>query len=135
MYSHDTQQRVRYSETDKMGYLYHGNYAAYFELGRVETIRSLGISYKDIEDVHGIWLPVMSLETRFIRPAYYDDVLSIHTEIRRKPDEYIVFHTEIFTPNKKLCAGARVKLCFFDAKLKKVVFAPPFFMDALSGYF
>lgn len=135
MYQFDTQKRVHYGETDKMGYLYYGHYAAYFEIGRVETIRSLGLSYKDMEDEHGIWLPVVSLETRFVRPAYYDDLLTIHTEIRRLPDNHIVFHTDILNPNKKLCAAGRVRLCFFDAKAKKVVPAPAFIMDKLRGYF
>lgn len=135
MYQFDTQKRVHYGETDKMGYLYYGHYAAYFEIGRVETIRSLGLSYKDMEDEHGIWLPVVSLETRFVRPAYYDDLLTIHTEIRRLPDNHIVFHTDILNPNKKLCAAGRVRLCFFDAIAKKVVPAPAFIMDKLRDYF
>lgn len=135
MYQFDTQKRVHYGETDKMGYLYYGHYAAYFEIGRVETIRSLGLSYKDMEDVHGIWLPVVSLETRFVRPAYYDDLLTIHTEIRRLPDNHIVFHTDILNPHKKLCAAGRVRLCFFDAHAKKVVPAPEFIMEKLRGFF
>jgi acyl-CoA thioester hydrolase len=135
MYQFDTQKRVHYGETDKMGYLYYGHYAAYFEIGRVETIRSLGLSYKDMEDEHGIWLPVVSLETRFVRPAYYDDLLTIHTEIRRLPDNHIVFHTDILNPNKKLCAAGRVRLCFFDAHAKKVVPAPAFIMDKLRVFF
>ena len=135
MYSFDTQQRVRYSETDKMGYLYYGNYAAYFEVGRVETMRSLGLNYKDLEDVHGVWLPVVSLETRFVRPAYYDDLLTLHTEIRKMPDQHIVFHTDLLNANKKLCAAGRVRLSFFDAKLKKVIHAPDFMVEALARYF
>ena len=77
MFAHEVQVRVRYGETDQMGYLYYGNYAQYFEVGRVELIRSLGITYKELEEVHGIWLPVVSLEMRFVRPAYYDDLLML----------------------------------------------------------
>ena len=135
MYQFDTQKRVRYGETDKMGYLYYGHYAAYFEIGRVETIRSLGFSYKDMEDIHGIWLPVVSLETRFVRPAYYDDLLTIRTEIRQLPNNHIVFHTDIINPNNKLCAAGRIRLCFFDAQAKKVVHAPEFLMEKLRAYF
>jgi acyl-CoA thioester hydrolase len=135
MYQFTTEKRVRYSETDKMGYLYYGHYASLFEIGRVETIRSLGLSYLEMEDIHGIWLPVVSLETRFVRPAYYDDLLRIKTEIRRLPDEHIVFHTDVLNPKGKLCAGGRVRLCFFDAKTKKVVHAPAFLMEALKPFF
>ncbi|HLP93101.1 MAG TPA: thioesterase family protein [Saprospiraceae bacterium] len=131
MYSFDTQIRVRYGETDQMGYLYYGHYAQYFEVGRVETIRSLGISYKELEEVHGIWLPVVSLEMRFVRPAYYDDLLTVRTEIREMPDEYITFHMEIFNEKKKLVNAGRVRLCFFDPKLKKVVMAPDFLREKL----
>ncbi|HAD15186.1 MAG TPA: thioesterase [Saprospirales bacterium] len=131
MYSFETQIRVRYGETDQMGYLYYGHYAQYFEVGRVETIRSLGLTYKELEDEHGIWLPVVSLEMRFVRPAYYDDLLTVRTEIREMPDEHITFHMEIFNDKKKLVNAGRVRLCFFDPKLKKVVMAPAFLREKL----
>jgi acyl-CoA thioester hydrolase len=75
MFVHDTQLRIRYSETDQMGYCYYGNYAAFFEIGRVETLRSLGVSYKELED-KGIMLPVLSYEVKFIKPAFYDDLIT-----------------------------------------------------------
>jgi len=118
-----------------MGYLYYGNYAEYFEVGRVETIRSLGLSYKTLEDVYGIWLPVVSLEMRFVRPAYYDDLLTVRSEIRELPDHHITFHVEIFNEQKKLVNAGRVRLCFFDAKSKKVVQAPEYLMEKLSPFF
>ena len=102
MFSHEVQVRVRYGETDQMGYLYYGNYAQYFEVGRVELIRSLGITYKELEEVHGIWLPVVSLEMRFVRPAYYDDLLTVRSELRELPDDHIVFHVEIKNEKGKL---------------------------------
>jgi acyl-CoA thioester hydrolase len=89
LYTHDTPIRVRYGETDKMGYLYYGNYASYFEVGRVEWLRSLGLTYKSLEDEHGIWLPVVSLEMRFVRPAYYDDLLTVRTTVRTMPTDHI----------------------------------------------
>jgi acyl-CoA thioester hydrolase len=135
MYTYDTQMRVRYGETDQMGYLYYGNYAEYFEVGRVETIRSLGLSYKELEDVHGIWLPVVSLEMRFVRPAYYDDLLTVRSTIKRLPDTHIVFHTDILNPQGKICVGGRVRLCFFEAAQKKVVPAPDFLIEALAPHF
>lgn len=135
MYQHDTQLRVRYGETDQMGYLYYGNYAQYFEVGRVETIRSLGMSYKELEEQHGIWLPVVSMEMRFVRPAYYDDLLTVHTEVRKMPDTHITFHTELFSEPRKLINAGTVRLCFFDAAAKKVVTAPALLLERLSPYF
>jgi acyl-CoA thioester hydrolase len=135
MYSHDFQLRVRYGETDQMGYLYYGRYAEYFEVGRVETIRSLGLSYKELEDEHGIWLPVVSMEMRFVRPAYYDDLLTIHTEIRKLPDTHITFHSEIFNEKRKLINAGTVRLCFFNAATKKVVPAPELLLGKLHPYF
>jgi acyl-CoA thioester hydrolase len=135
MYAHDFQLRVRYGETDQMGYLYYGRYAEYYEVGRVETIRSLGMTYKELEEEHGIWLPVVSLESRFVRPAHYDDLLTLHTEIRRLPDQHIIFHTEIFNEKRKLLNAGRVRLCFFDAATKKVVQAPELLLERLRPAF
>lgn len=135
MYVHEVQLRVRYGETDQMGYLYYGNYAQYFEVGRVEMIRSLGLTYKELEDVYGIWLPVMSLEMRFVRPAYYDDLLTVRSELRELPNEYITFHVEVFNEKKKLVNAGRVRLCFFEAKTKKVVHAPEHLLEKLRPYF
>ena len=135
MYAHETQIRVRYGETDQMGYLYYGHYAQYYEVGRVESIRSLGLSYKELEEVHGIWLPVMSLDMRFVRPANYDDLLTVHSEIRKLPDEYIVFHVEIFNERRKLVNAGRVRLCFFDAKTKRVIPAPEMLLTQLRPHF
>lgn len=135
MYSHEVTIRVRYGETDQMGYLYYGNYAEYFEVGRVELIRSLGLSYKELEEVHGIWLPVVSLEMRFIRPAYYDDLLTVRSTLREMPDEHITFHVEILNEKRKMVNSGRVRLCFFDAKSKKVVMAPDFLLERLRPAF
>lgn len=135
MYAFDTQIRVRYGETDQMGYLYYGNYAQYFEVGRVETIRSLGLTYKELEEVHGIWLPVVSLEMRFVRPAFYDDLLTVRTEIREIPDTHITFHVELFNAQSKLVNAGRVRLCFFEATTKKVVMAPEYLMEKLRPHF
>lgn len=135
MYAHEIQIRVRYGETDQMGYLYYGNYAQYYEVGRVELIRSLGLSYKEMEEKHGIWLPVANLEVKYIRPAYYDDLLTVRTELREMPDKFITFHVEIFNEQRKLINAGRVRLGFFDAAQKKVVMAPDFIQEKLKGYF
>lgn len=135
MYSFDFQLRVRYGETDQMGYLYYGRYAEYYEVGRVETIRSLGLSYKELEQVHGIWLPVVSLQMRFVRPAHYDDLLSIHTEIRQLPDTHITFHTDIRNEQGETVNAGTVRLCFFKADEKKVVSAPELLLQKLRPHF
>jgi len=135
MYSHTTHIRVRYGETDQMGYLYYGQYAQYYEVGRVELIRSLGVTYKELEEQHGIWLPVVSLEMRFVRPAYYDDMLQVVTAVRAMPDTHIVFHVDIFNEQQKRVNGGRVRLCFFDAQHRKVVSAPEHLLERLRPHF
>ncbi|MBK6931158.1 MAG: acyl-CoA thioesterase [Saprospirales bacterium] len=135
MYSHDVQLRVRYGETDQMGYLYYGRYAEYFEVGRVETIRSLGLSYKTLEEEYGIWLPVVSMEMRFVRPAYYDDVLTVHTEIRKLPDAYITFHSELFNDNRKLVNAGTVRLLFLPPGKRSGPGASTLYQTVLNPYF
>lgn len=135
MYTHETQLRVRYGETDQMGYLYYGNYAQYFEVGRVELMRSLGLTYKTLETEYGIWMPVVSLEQRFVRPAFYDDLLTLRTTVRTLPERFMTFHTDIFNPQGKLINGGRVRLCFLDAKSQKAISAPAFLVDRLRPHF
>jgi acyl-CoA thioester hydrolase len=133
--SFDYQKRVRYGETDQMGYLYYGNYAQYYEIGRVELMRSLGVSYKQLEEEQGILMPVMSLNMRFVRPARYDELLTIRTTLRELPAQSITFHVEIFNEQKKLLNGGSVKLCFVDAKTNKTLHTPDALIQKLQAYF
>lgn len=135
MYTHRFQKRVRYAETDQMGYLYYGNYATYYEIGRVEMLRSLGLTYRSMEEEYGILMPVMNLEMRFVRPARYDELLTIETSLRELPGKEIVFHVRIFNEKDKLVNGGRVKLCFVDAQTSKTVEAPSYLIDALKPHF
>lgn len=135
MFTHHFQKRVRYAETDQMTYLYYGNYATYYEIGRAEMIRSLGLSYKIMEEEKGILMPVMSLQIRFVRPAFYDELLTIKTTLRHLPQKTITFHHEIFNESKKLVSGGSVKLCFLDAKINKTVNAPEYLLEKLRPYF
>jgi acyl-CoA thioester hydrolase len=135
MYQHDFHKRVRYGETDQMGYLYYGNYAHYYEIGRVEMLRSLGLTYKSMEEEHGILMPVMSLQMRFVRPAYYDELLTIRTALRKLPDQFITFYVEIFNEKNKLVNGGSVKLCFVDKNSNKTIVAPSYLLDKLKPYF
>jgi acyl-CoA thioester hydrolase len=118
-----------------MGYLYYGNYAQYYEIGRVEMLRSLGLSYKAMEEELGIMMPVVSMQIRYLRPVLYDDLITIKTIIRQLPERSIVFHMELYNEQGKLVNGGTVKLCFVDIKSQKTVPAPEFLVDKLSPYF
>lgn len=135
MYIHQTHVRVRYGETDQMGYLYHGNYAQYFEIGRIDALRSLEMSYREMEEELRVMMPVMSLNMRFVRPALYDDYLTVTTELRKLPQKDITFYTEIKNAKGKLINGGSVKLCFIDADTKKRVDAPKKLVERLMPHF
>ncbi len=133
MYTFDFEKRVRYGETDQMGYLYYGNYAQYYEIGRVEMLRSLGLTYRSMELDHGIMMPVMTLDMRFVRPALYDELLTIRTTLRHLPQQFIRFYVEIFNEKNKLVNGGSVKLCFVQNG--QTIPAPSFLLEKLYPYF
>ncbi|MEL6925426.1 MAG: thioesterase family protein [Bacteroidota bacterium] len=135
MFQHRTQLRVRYGETDQMGYLYYGHYASYYEVGRAEMIRSIGLSYRAMEEEHKILMPVMSLNMRFVRPALYDELLTIQTTLKKLPDRTITFHMEIHNEQGELVNGGTVKLCFLDATTKESRPAPDYLIEQLKPYF
>lgn len=126
--------RVRYGETDQMGYVYYGNYAQYFEIGRVETLRSLDISYRSMEE-EGIMLPVLHLEVKYLAPALYDDLLEIETAIPVLPSSRIKFEHRIFNSDEKLITEGRVELAFVDKKTGRPKRAPNYILEALNPYF
>lgn len=135
MYEFNTQVRVRYAEADPMNVVYYGNYAQYFEVGRVESLRNLGLSYKDIEDM-GIMLPVVELNIKYLRPAKYDDLLTIKSQIKELPTEHkIIFDQEIYNEEGKLLTIGKVKLYFMDSKLGKRASMPAVMLEKLSTYF
>lgn len=135
MYQHEYHKRVRYGETDRMGYLYYGNYAQYYEIGRVEMLRSLGLSYKTMEEEHRIMMPVVSMDMRFVRPALYDEELRIRTSLRQLPERFIIFHMEIANETGQLVNGGKVKLCFVQMDTRRTLDAPAFLVDKLATYF
>lgn len=135
MYSHSHYKRVRYAETDKMGYLYYGHYAKYYEIGRVEALRSLGLSYRKMEDELGIMLPVLSLESRYKYPAYYDEELHIVTKLKALPSKMFCFYHEIINPKGKLINTAEVKLFCINMNDGKRVNCPEFLIKKLEPYF
>jgi acyl-CoA thioester hydrolase len=124
---------VRYAETDKMGYCYYGNYASFLEIGRVESLRSLGISYKSLED-NGIMLPVSEFQIKYFSPAYYDDMLLIETKITAIEGVRIYFDYFIYNDNQKLIASAMTILVFIDAISKKPVPPPKELLSIIQSY-
>jgi acyl-CoA thioester hydrolase len=123
--------RIRYSETDQMGVVYHGNYAQYLELARVEWLRSLGISYKNMEE-GGIMLPVISLSIKYIKPALYDDLITVKVILKKKPAVRIEFDYEITNEAGDLLATANTVLVFMDMKRKWPTKCPQFLLDKLN---
>jgi len=108
----ETLIRVRYAETDQMNVVYYGNYAQYFEVARAESIRNLGLTYKEMEST-GVMMPVVEMQTKFLRPAHYDDLLTIKTVMRELPvDHRILFEHEVFNQEKKLLTLGKVTLYF-----------------------
>lgn len=135
MYEHATTVRVRYAETDRMDVVYYGNYAMYFEVGRVEAIRNLGISYKALEEM-GIILPVVELNIKYLRPAKYDDLITIKSQIKELPqDHVIIFDQEVYNESGKLLTMGQVKLYFMDATMGKRAEMPAILKEKLAVYF
>lgn len=133
MYVTETKIRVRYSETDRMGYCYYGNYAQYYEVARVESLRSLGISYKKLEDT-GILLPVVDFIVKYKKPAFYDDELTIKCEVPEMPTVKIKFKYSIFR-DKELLNTAETTLVFLDEKTSKPMKIPGLLEEKFNPYF
>ena len=127
----DISFRVRYGETDQMGVVYHGNYPQYLEMGRVEWLRTLGISYKEMEE-NGIILPVISLQLIYKKSAVYDDLLTVRTILRKKPQVRIEFDYEIYNEKKELLAEANTVLAFMDSKNNKPIRCPEYILERLK---
>lgn len=128
MYYFETRLRVRYGETDQMGFAYYGVYAQYYEVGRVELLRSIGISYKKIEAM-GFALPVVNLNINYKKPAFYDDELIIKTTIKVMPTVKIIFDYETFNENGDLLNVGEVVLVFVNKKTGKPCYAPEIIMN------
>lgn len=134
MFISEVKLRVRYGETDRMGYAYYGNYAEYFEVARVEALRELGMNYKKMED-DGIILPVYTFSVKYLKPAFYDDMLTIKCAIKEMPKARITFHYETFNEKMDLLNTGEVTLVFIDKKLNKPIPAPQEFIDKIKKYF
>ncbi len=134
MYQSETKVRVRYSETDQMGYVYYGNYAMYYEVGRVESLRQLGLTYKELED-GGVMMPVLENKSKFFSPALYDDELRIVTTILEKPSVRISFSYEIFNDSNQLIHQGETLLAFVNKSTGKPCRPPEHFQNVLKPFF
>jgi len=134
MLTHNIQIRVRYGETDQMGYVYYGNYAQYFEMGRVEWLRNLGLSYKRMED-SGIMLPVLNLNIDYKNPAKYDDLLTLKTTLLKKPSVRIEFGFEVYNQNEELLTIGYASLVFIDMKRNRPTRAPDYIIKKVTPLF
>ena len=134
MYTSETFVRVRYGETDQMGYVYYGNYAMYYEVGRVESLRQLGLTYKELEDM-GVMMPVLENKSKYHQAALYDDHLKIVTAIREKPSVRIRFDYAIYNEDGKLIHEGETLLAFVDKKTGRPCRPPQVFQDVLKPFF
>jgi acyl-CoA thioester hydrolase len=128
---HQIQFRVRYSETDQMRVVYHGNYAQYFELGRVEWLRNKGVSYKWMEE-NGVMLPVVSLTMNYKKPARYDELLTLKTILKKMSSVKIEFDYELYNEKEELLTTGNSILVFVDMKTGKPMAPPIYISDLLN---
>lgn len=134
MYTTEIKIRVRYGETDRMGYVYYGNYAEYFEVARVEALRNLGFSYRKLED-EGIMLPVLDYSVKYLKPAFYDDELTIKVTIKELPVARLKFSYEIYNEKDELTTVADTTLVFINRAANRPCPAPDDFKSALQKFF
>ena len=131
MRSHEINVRIRYAETDQMGVVYHGNYVQFIEMGRTEWLRVLGISYKEMEAA-GVMLPVISITMNYKKSAYYDDVLTIRTTLKKLPSVKIEFDFEIFNESEEIITKGNTVLAFINMMTKRPMKCPEHLLKKLS---
>ncbi|HUZ61543.1 MAG TPA: thioesterase family protein [Hanamia sp.] len=135
MFTSKTQIRVHYALTDQMGVVYYGHYAQFYEIGRTESLRSLGLTYKEIE-ASGVIMMVTETHSKFLRPAFYDDLITVVTTIKELPLHHkIIFHSELFNEKDKLLNVGDVTLYFIDSKTMKRTTMPESIREKLIEYF
>ncbi len=135
MIKHSTKLRVRYGETDQMGFLYYGHYPSYYEVGRAELMRHVGFTYRDLEADYGIMMPVLSMQIRYVRPALYDEELTLVTTLKKMPAQSMSFYTEIFNEQGELLNGGTVRLGFIKSDKSGSIECPDVLKEKLKPYF
>lgn len=134
MYSFDCNYRVRYADIDQMGYMYYGNYAKLYEIGRVEALRSLGLRYRDLEET-GVIMPVYENKSRFIIPAKYDDLVTIRVIIKEIPKVRIIFHYEVYNEEQILLHTGETTLVFLKTANNRITVCPIEILEKLQPFF
>ncbi|WP_378172893.1 acyl-CoA thioesterase [Aquimarina sp. SS2-1] len=128
----ETLLKVRYSETDQMGVVHHGNYAQYLELARIDWLSRLGVSYKSMEE-SGVMLPVFTLDFKFKKSAFFDDELTVKTCLKKIPTARIIFDYEIYNQNLDLLTIASTTLVFVDTETRKPMLCPKYLLEIIEG--
>lgn len=123
--------RIRYGETDQMGVVYHGNYPQFLEMGRISWLRSLDLSYKDME-ANGVMLPVVSLEMKFLKPALFDDLVTVKTTLKKLPMVRIEFEYELTNQKGEILVEANTVLAFMDSSKKRPIKCPDYILKKLK---
>lgn len=131
MRTHEIKTRIRYAETDQMGVVYHGNYVQFIEMGRTEWLRTLGISYKEMEAA-GVMLPVISIQINYKKSAYYDDVLTVKTTLKKLPSVKIEFDYEIYNEKGEIITQGNTVLAFINMKTNRPMKCPEHLLEKLS---
>ncbi len=134
MFEHATKIRVRYGETDQMGYMYYGNYAEFYEVGRVEMLRSLGLTYSAMEQ-SGIKMPVLELKCKYIKPALYDEEITVKVIMDKLPGIRIHFRYELFNEKDELINIGETLLVFVNMQTNRPCHPPRDFMERLKPFF
>lgn len=134
MFSSETQIRVRYGETDQMGFMYYGNYPLYFEVARAEGLRDVGLTYKALED-SGVGMPVAQMNITYKRPAKYDDLVTVKTTINEMPTSKIIFNHEVFNEQGELLTIAQLVLVFMNIETKRPTRCPELLKEKMEPYF
>lgn len=134
MFNHATKLRVRYGETDQMGYMYYGNYAEFFEVGRVEMLRSLGLTYAGME-ASGIMMPVLELNCKYLKPARYDEEITINVSMAKMPGVKIHFKYELYNEKQELIHVGETLLAFINMNTNRPCLPPTDFIEKLKPFF
>jgi len=125
--------RIRYDEVDKMGYVYHGNYAKYYHISRTELLRKIEISDRELE-THDILLPVIELNIKYLKPVFYDDIITIQTTLQKIPASRLVFHHEVYSDTNEIINRATSTVAFVDINTRKPMKAPQFIVNKIKSY-
>ncbi len=134
MFTSEVQLRVRYADTDQMGYVYYGKYASFYEIARVEALRSIGVSYKSLEE-QGIMMPVWENHSYYLQPAQFDEVLTIKVLVKEIPMAKMIFTYEIYNESFQLIHKGETVLVFMNKETRKIMRAPQMLIEILKPYF